>query len=736
MRSAGNQGAHQNADMLTAAEIEIFGFVRFSRYLVYVNRKAAMLHVLLGVSLLILATAPQSDARSEYILGGETGNPWQAAVSEDPGSYIVFGPVNEQIDWVSVTIPPRGEGADSLIDYSNNTLKPVRIDPSWNLARRFDLAGGLFTSSQAALYLDAHLKTIKLAFDGDPKTATFRAFTQDPNAPPGVGEGWRENIIVNFGADLPISRIRFYPRLGDDDELIIAKMAAPEPDSSAFGRESFSENYLEWFAIGVADHTAPFSQATFPPPGKRWFYNYREKRTADDPAFTKLIETRENLDVVVDFRFPRRHEQYVAIRPFKPVRDWEIAEFEVYGEGYVRKAVYMTHILDFGHPVNWGKIRWAGELPPDTRLEIRTRTGSDPDPENYWKENPITGELEPVPKGEHLQIRADRRPPPTYDTENWSFWSPPYDVEAGRRDPVTPAEMWEDGTSLQSPSPRRYLQIHIVAYATRNTAPRLDALWLQFAQSPSASQLVGEIWPISVSTLGPQTFVYIVRPQFEPDDTGFDRIEILTYTKVDTVRAVKVHGTEIDLAAFPPEVLSDRIVVVLPKLQGAEDNLKQVEVCFDAVVLRFGAEFSGWVFNSDDPDRLKQRIEPGNATFRYGGDVLSVRTRVGGNLLVSVKASPNPFTPNGDGLNDELSLTFKVREVVTQRALCVEIYDLSGRRIRTLIARTATTGAHEFTWDGRDDSGRKVSPGVYLYRISLDADKRKEENLGSIAVAY
>ena len=58
-----------------------------------------MLHVLLGVSLLILATAPQSDARSEYILGGETGNPWQAAVSEDPGSYIVFGPVNEQIDW-------------------------------------------------------------------------------------------------------------------------------------------------------------------------------------------------------------------------------------------------------------------------------------------------------------------------------------------------------------------------------------------------------------------------------------------------------------------------------------------------------------------------------------------------------------------------------------------------------------------------------------------------------------
>ena len=710
------------------------------------------MRVPLCVFLLILVlTSPAKARRSEYILGGDTGNLWPAALSEAPGFYVVFDAGGQPIDSVAVGIAPRETGVDTLIDYSNGAIRPVWIDPNENLARRLDLADGQITSSEPLGYREGQLQSIRLSFDGDPKTATFRTMVQDPLGALGIGLGeiascqgtscparpWRENIIVDFGANLPINRIRFFPRLGDDDALLIEQIADPKPDRNAFGTESFSANFLEWYEIGVADNSAPLVSSGTPPPGKRAFKSTRLYRSTNDPAFTILRQTTENLDVVVDFRFPLRHERWVAIRAFNPLRDWEIAEFEVYGEGYVRKAVYLTHILDFGHPVSWGKIRWAGEFPPDTGVKIRTRTGNDPDPDIFWKKNSITGDLEEITFGTYKLLPVNTRQPPIYDTDNWSFWSPPYDFEAGLRDLTRAADAWKDGIPLLSPSPSRYLQFHVALYSTRNEAPQLQALWLQFAQSPSASQIVGEIWPIDVVSFEPQTFTYVVKPEFQEGDAGFDRLEILTYTTADTVRSVKVNGPEIDLEAFPPEILSDRIIVALPKLQDAEeDSRKQVEVSFDAAVLRFGAEFKGWVFNSDDPSRLKQQVEPGNATFRYAGDGLSVRTVVGGDLLVFVETSPNPFTPNGDGINDELSLSFKVREVAVQRSIQMKIYDLSGQLVRELTDEAAKTGAYLKTWDGRDDREERVSPGIYIYRISLEADERREEKVGTIAVVY
>jgi hypothetical protein len=153
-------------------------------------------------------------------------------------------------------------------------------------------------------------------------------------------------------------------------------------------------------------------------------------------------------------------------------------------------------------------------------------------------------------------------------------------------------------------------------------------------------------------------------------------------------------------------------------------------------VLRFGAEFSGGVYNSDDVDRVRQQVEPGNATFRHAGDVLAVRTRVGGRLLVDARAHPNPFTPNGDGINETMQLSFNVREVITRRPLQVALYDLSGRLVRTLAAEQVKTGTVERTWDGRGADGGLVAPGVYLYRIQLETDEGTEKLVGTVVVAY
>jgi hypothetical protein len=48
----------------------------------------------------------------------------------------------------------------------------------------------------------------------------------------------------------------------------------------------------------------------------------------------------------------------------------------------------------------------------------------------------------------------------------------------------------------------------------------------------------------------------------------------------------------------------------------------------------------------------------------------------------------------------------------------LSVYDVTGRRVRTLVDGPRPAGRHDVTWDGRTDSGERVSSGVYFYRLS------------------
>jgi hypothetical protein len=50
----------------------------------------------------------------------------------------------------------------------------------------------------------------------------------------------------------------------------------------------------------------------------------------------------------------------------------------------------------------------------------------------------------------------------------------------------------------------------------------------------------------------------------------------------------------------------------------------------------------------------------------------------------------------------------------------LDIYDIAGRRVRTLVNSTMTPGAKSAYWDGLDDSGQTVASGVYLYRLVVN----------------
>ncbi len=55
------------------------------------------------------------------------------------------------------------------------------------------------------------------------------------------------------------------------------------------------------------------------------------------------------------------------------------------------------------------------------------------------------------------------------------------------------------------------------------------------------------------------------------------------------------------------------------------------------------------------------------------------------------------------------------------------IFDILGHPVMTLVEDHLSPGSYSFAWDGRDERGRVVSSGVYLYRLTTDrsSDSRK-----------
>ncbi len=70
--------------------------------------------------------------------------------------------------------------------------------------------------------------------------------------------------------------------------------------------------------------------------------------------------------------------------------------------------------------------------------------------------------------------------------------------------------------------------------------------------------------------------------------------------------------------------------------------------------------------------------------------------------------SPNPFNP----------LTSIAFELPCADDVTLSVYDAAGRFVRTLLSGDLGPGAHSVEWDGRDDAGRRLASGVYLYRLS------------------
>ena len=133
-----------------------------------------------------------------------------------------------------------------------------------------------------------------------------------------------------------------------------------------------------------------------------------------------------------------------------------------------------------------------------------------------------------------------------------------------------------------------------------------------------------------------------------------------------------------------------------------------------------------------------QPADAADATALRSSETLSIAALGAKQIVADISVAPNPFTPNGDLVNDVAQIEFSLFKVYAERPAAVRIWALDGRPMR-LLEGTAQGGHQRFTWDGKDDLGRVVPPGLYICQIDVDTDA--EDSVGQrrshlIAVAY
>ena len=65
-------------------------------------------------------------------------------------------------------------------------------------------------------------------------------------------------------------------------------------------------------------------------------------------------------------------------------------------------------------------------------------------------------------------------------------------------------------------------------------------------------------------------------------------------------------------------------------------------------------------------------------------------------------------------------------------AVTLRVYDLVGRRVRTLVNDDVKPGYYTTKWDGKDEQGKKIANGVYFIRLEVNAhgqDARATKNV-------
>ena len=499
--------------------------------------------------------------------------------------------------------------------------------------------------------------------------------------------------------------------------------------------------------------------------GERVLYGY-ELRGSDGsvaPDGSLIWETLSNEDRLLnqdthlfEDRFEPRSLRYLEFRNMDVARRTNahlghrfqsaVTEFQVYSSGYVPEIVLTSDLIDLADSRTLRTITWDADTPPGTSVQIRTRTGNDLREVSRY----FLSSGEEVPKAEWDSKPSFFQGPIVTETvpgPGWSNWSQAY---------LSPGER------IRSPSPRRYLTIEArLLSTTPDTAAVLRSIRIQ-TLPPVADELAAEISPKQAVPVGELIdFEMYLKPTFaSAARSGFDLLRLTAPSRALLhLRGIE-RGTEAELRAGSADAFTgldgdsllhnaaglavqvsgqgrDTLLVRLPtRVRAGSNDLFRLR--FSSTVFLSGSTFQLAVASSS-ADTLWQEADPGDVVsddLAPGAGLTVLTTLGGGSIKMGEEAGV--FTPNGDGHNDTAVFSFVVLRVNIDREVSVELFDLRGSKVRRLReTRAEATGTYRIEWDGLDEAGQLVPPGLYVARIGIDTDASGGEAVATVvAVAY
>lgn len=78
---------------------------------------------------------------------------------------------------------------------------------------------------------------------------------------------------------------------------------------------------------------------------------------------------------------------------------------------------------------------------------------------------------------------------------------------------------------------------------------------------------------------------------------------------------------------------------------------------------------------------------------------------------------PNPFNP-------ETKISFALQSA---GKVNLEVFNLKGQKIKNLVDQSLNEGNHTINWNGTDENNRKVSSGMYFYKLTFDGHTKSKK---------
>jgi len=574
----------------------------------------------------------------------------------------------------------------------------IRADSiwTWNVQPNSNLAPGTVERQGYVLMPGAgegvatFIAGAEVMFDGADSTA----FNPDDFADR-FGVERTSPLYIDLGATFRVDRIRLYPRQDADHKTLFPRSFSLSTNGGIDQeREIEAGNLLERRFESV--------------------FNY--------------YTSNPNREPVLERRFESRYVRFIRIQ----VRDnqpWEIAELQVFsdGTGITGEYTSIPILAARGPRPLWGRVRYEGGDITDLPVTVQTRTGPDASPQLYYRYTGVGGDREQVSAAEYTRLDSIEQGP-ILRNPDWSSW-----------------ETVTDGR-VRSPSNNPFIQFRLQISGPGTVIRRLA---IEYLNPPIADGLDAEIAPVVVEA-GQQTdFVVSLQTHMRvwrtdgsllPNaDTGFQSLRIQTTARIDVIDRVLVDDREVEFTATYDPVEGTGIRLRRTILQDGTF----IQIFFRGAVFRDATRFD---VQASDRRLVEGELLTVHQSAReddvdplsLGGSlVVRIASEEGRlPLLQSVSPSSPIISPNGDGINDRFELRYALLKLTEAAPSYLNIHALDGRLVRQIEGGLQLNGDQIYRWDGFDAQGDRLTPGLYIYRLSIHTDEGVVQENGVIGVAY